>query len=596
MLGTAADEIAWSNEVWKSSNVTALREQQETDFGNWGPEEFKMPQKTEGDWDSVTTNSGRVLANKVIGILSSSSLQLFIDSDEENVGKRKVISNTEYLANGAIWEADRRATLVPSGKKLQSALASYAVLRGGTVISLLWYIDEKSGKTVCDMKAYDPMFCQWEEGDEEIAKFCHRNYVRKAWFERTFKEQLKKESSKYGQADSVGGYLTYTFWDEEKWRIAVNGEWLTDEKEGWHGLGYIPVNIRSCGAVPYLRSGNDKWQDTMKWAWQSYAMNSREIYPVESKLLSIQSSNAIESGRRTAIGVHDSSKSNDLNEDIKKVGYGTGQRNKFIFLDTAKGQDFKGFAEAPDNRIADSFYSRVRTDLDIVAGLDAATLRALAGAGNASLAAELRSAAEEYVSIFRECGEEDFKWWAEECVSQFKNEDRKYEKISVEGRDRRREKFYADLEPKDVEERHFDCNLVADRLRDKTQEAGLQMQLIAAGLTSLKTAMVAGNIHANPDKEMDNMEEELASQDPVFKNRKLAKYFHDQGEDDMALYFQALSKIEIMRVVAGAGMEMQAEVPGGAGSKPPVITPRAPSPQAEIMRQTTAPQQITGVG
>ena len=57
MLGTASEEIAKSDDIWKSSGITALREQQETDFGLWGPYEFQMPKK-EGKWEERITVIG----------------------------------------------------------------------------------------------------------------------------------------------------------------------------------------------------------------------------------------------------------------------------------------------------------------------------------------------------------------------------------------------------------------------------------------------------------------------------------------------------------------------------------------------------------
>ena len=36
-LGTATEEVARSDELWNSTGVVKLREQQEKDFGIWGP-------------------------------------------------------------------------------------------------------------------------------------------------------------------------------------------------------------------------------------------------------------------------------------------------------------------------------------------------------------------------------------------------------------------------------------------------------------------------------------------------------------------------------------------------------------------------------
>ncbi len=589
MLGTAQEEIAKSNELWNSDNCKALREQQEKDFSYWGPYKFQMPQE-EGKWDSVTTNSPKILANKIIGLLSSSWLQLYIDVDDEERKKRQSLCKTEQLANGCIWLADREAIAVPSGKKLQSTLASHAVIRGGTAKSLLWYTD-KDKKPHCDIRTYDPFGCQWEDDGSEIIKFCYRNYLTKRYIEHTYKKQIK-DGFNYGTADSYGRVLSYLFWDDEEWKVAINGEYVDSEK---HGLGYVPVSIRSCGAVPHLQS--ETYQDTMKYSWQSYAVNTRDIYDLESKLLSIEASKAIDSGRKDIIVEYDSSKSGASKPAVEKVGYGAGQRNNVIFLDIAKGHKFNGFVEAPGNQVIDAFLTRVKSEMDILATIDPVAYGQMTGGGSGVLAAELRSAALEFINPFRECVENDFIWIAEESVRQFKAG--LYDKISVEGRDRKREKFYIDLSPKDVEEKHFECNLVPDKLRDEVQELGAAIQAVTYDLSSRKTAMVKHNIVQDPDREMDNIANEKAAMmsmsDPVYYNNQMAKFYKDQGDEQMALYHQELAREAIDAKVQELLRRKQAlTMPVTEENKPSTISPQAET--GAIAKEPLRQLGVTGMG
>lgn len=577
MLEEAKKEIARSDEIWKSTGVTALREQQEKDFGLWGPYEFHMP-KGEGKWDEVTTNSSKILANKIMGLLSSSWLQLYIDVTDEVRGKRKKISQTEQLANGCIWVADREAISVPSGKKVQSSLSTYAVIRGGTAKSVYWYSDDKD-KPICDIRVYDPTYCQWIEGEKEFLWFCYRGYVTKEFIERTYEEKME-EGFNIGDADKYKRIRLYTFWDEEKWKVAINGEYIDETR---HGLGYIPVNVRSCGSAPYIQS--EEYQDTMKWSWVSCFANNRDIYDLESKLLSIEASKAIESGKIKIAGEYDSSQgSGELPHGIEKLGYSGGTRNEIIMFDTNKGQKFGGMVQPPGNEVIDQFLTRVR-GMDIIGSIDPIAFGQMTRSGSGVLAAELRAAALEFINPFRECVENDFIWIAEECVKQFKNGE--YAKVSVEGRDRKREKFYIDLERGDVEEKRFDCELVADRLRDKLQELGAAIQEVTYGLNSRKGAMVEHNIVADPDRTLDEIDEEkhkeLAATDPVMHNKELANYYKDQGDDEMALYHLKLAEIAIEATIAGM---MGVTTPGGE-KKPSTV-----SPQMNAMKTVTEPQQI----
>ena len=568
MLGDAKSEIKKSDEMWNDSNFIALRNQQEEDYGNWGPFEFKMP-SGEGQWDSVTTNSPVILANKIMGILASSWLQLFIDVNDETRTERESISRTEQLANGAIWLADQQNIAVPSGKKLQQSLSFDAVVRGGTVKSVYW--SEEDGECSCAIDVYDPLYSQWIEGMKELIWFCNRNSMKDDLFKYSFSKEIKNGKVPSG-AKAEGKTLTYLFCDEETWRVAVGDSYI---REVEHGLGYVPVHVRPTGTVPYRTS--TKWQDTMKFAWQSYAMNTRNVYELESKLLSIETTKAIDSGRKDIIGAYDSTRSGGQKPAIEKLGYGTGQRNNMLLLDKAKGQEFHGIVEQPGNQVVDAFLSRVRHDMDVVATISGAAYGDMTRSGSGALAAELRSAALEFMSPFRDCVQEDMKWVAYECVKQFKNG--QFNKISMEGRDRKREKFYADLEPKDIELKRFDCELVADKLRDELQELGAAIQKVTYGLSSRKTAMVKHNIVEDPDKEFDKMDEEKAAEDPVLQYDKLAKYFKDQGGeigDRYALYYEALSAITIESTVRKA-MEaslIPPQVPGEGEIKPSTISPQ----------------------
>lgn len=569
MLGDAKEEIRKSDELWGDSNVTALREQQKKDFGLWGPYEFKMPE-SEGKWDNVTTNSPKILANKILGLLEASWLQLYIDVDDEMRKERETISNTERLANGAIWIADRAAISVPSGKKLQTALSTYAVIKGGTVKSVYWYTNEEK-KPVCDIKSYDPEYCQWLEGDQEILWFCYRNYVSKRYVDKKFKKEIG-EGFQYGKPDSSGKILMYTFWDDDEWKVAINGEYIEGVGEV-HKLGYIPVNIRSCGPAPYMQS--EGYDNTMKWSWQSYAHNTRDVYDLESRMYTIENSKAIESGRIKIAGDWDSTLSdNQPPEGLKKLGYGSKTRNEIILFDSAKGQKFGGMIEPPSNEIVDRFLSRIEQRMDIMATIDPIAGGTLTRSGvSGTLAAQLTENALEFMNPFRECVEEDFIWIAEEVVRQFKNGT--YNKVSLEGRDRKKEKFYIDLEPKDVEEKHFDCELVADRLRDEIQELSAAVEKVQNRLSSRRTVMVKHNIVEDPDREMDAMEEEEASLDPVFRYDKMAKYFKDQGDDRMALYYESLSALTIENTVKQAVMQ-QLMPPAAPGQNPPGVEATEP--------------------
>ena len=105
--------------------------------------------------------------------------------------------------------------------------------------------------------------------------------------------------------------------------------------------------------------------------------------------------------------------------------------------------------------------------------------------------------------------------------------------------------------------------------------------------------MLKHNIVEDPDKEQDIMDEEVATQDPVFRYDKLAKYFKDQGDERMAQYYMALSAITIEKTVERAIMAELMPPEQLMGEKPPIESPL--SPQANVAGIAAEPQRPDGL-
>jgi len=212
--------------------------------------------------------------------------------------------------------------------------------------------------------------------------------------------------------------------------------------------------------------------------------------------------------------------------------------------------------------------------LMIIATIDPIAFGQMTRSGSGALAETLRSAALEFIQPFRECVQDSLVSIGEEGVRQFINSDN--DTVKVEGYKMNRDKFTAELSPKDVTEERFECNLVADRLRDEAIELSNAIQEVTYGLSSRFTAMQKHNLHPDPDREMDKIEQEkhaaIAAQDPVMHNYEMAKYYQDQGDEEMAAYHMTLAKkaIEstIAEIVAG-----QMAVPTVEEKKPNIIKP-----------------------
>ena len=575
-LGEAKEEIKLSNDLWENSDSKAVREQMDTDFKYWGPYAFEMP-KSQGKWTSVTTPSGKTLGNKNKGILQQSYMNLYIDVLEEERAKNKRIADTERLALGLINQANRDNAKRPSGVTLQDAFSFYAAIHGGTACSVL--ITEDKGKITPHITYYDPYGCQFIEGDEGIIWFCYRENKKRAYVERIYKKQIK-EGLDVNKAGENGMVAVYTFWDDEEWKTAIGGKYVDGDK---HGLGYVPVFVNPVGGVPPIMSEET---DISKFAWQSVYVNSRELIPIESELLSIEMTKAKESGRVKGIASYDSSLSDgQVPEEINKLRAmreASPNRDTMAFLDKAKGEEFNGFVEAPDNRIVDQLLRTVRS-YSSLAGLDPVTFGVF-GEGSGAKASILRDAALEFTHPFFKNEEDTFVWIAEEEVRQFKTGN--YPQVEVVGRDIHEQPFMVKIKVKDVEEHYFSCNLKSNKLRDEAVELGIEIQKLEAGIGDKRSSI--SRFSPDPDRTLEMIEQEkhadIAARDPIYHNLEMAKWYKDKGDEVMAGHHLWL--VEMFRQIEVQGLtsqlssfirkpSIQGQTPPGAMGQPDVTAEAA---------------------
>ena len=595
-LGEAKDEIKLSDELWQNSDLKAIREQMDIDFGFWGPYAFKMSQ-TEGLWTNVTTPTGKTLGNKIKGLLQQSYMNLYIDVVEEERAKSKKIANTEKLAQGFIYQANRDNRKRPSGVTLQDAFSFYSAIHGGTACSVL--ITEDDGKITPHITYYDPYGCQFIEGNDGIIWFCYRENKKRAYVERQYKDQIEKGLT-LGKSDN-GLVTVYTFWDGDEWKTAISGEYIDSDN---HGLGYVPVFVNPVGGVPPIMSEKE---DISKYGWQSVYVNNRELIPMESELLSIEMTKAKESGRVKGIASYNSDLSDgQVPEEINKLKAmreASPNRDTMAFLDKAKGEEFNGFVEAPDNRIVDQLLNKVIA-YNSLSSIDPVTFGAFNGTGSGALANILRDAALEFVHPFTKNIEDTFVWIAEEGNKQFKAGN--YPQMEVVGRDIHKQPFTEKIQAEDVEEHYFSCELISDRLRDEAIELGLAVQKVKAGLSDKRSAIVKHNLAPDPDRTLEMIEQEkhaeIAALDPVHHNLGMAQWHRDQMAGDkekdavheqMAVYHTVLADGAAQIAVQTLAMQVQQLFQPAQGMQPPGAGGR-PDVTAEAGRLAAEPTTNMG--
>jgi hypothetical protein len=344
-----------------------------------------------------------------------------------------------------------------------------------------------------------------------------------------------------------------------------------------HGLGRVPINVRTVGDAPSKQSENHT--DVLKYSWMNVYFNNPEIYDLQSRLLSIGSSIAKESGKVKVFGQWDSSVTgSNITEELEKAGYSaSNKRTQVLLFDKAKGEDFKGFIPPPTMDAIERFFAKV-TSMDIIGSIDPIAFGQMSHIGSGALAAELRSAALEFINPFRNCVQDDFVWAAEECARQFKQGN--FGKASISGRDARNNRFNLEIDPKDIDDKQFfECKLVPERLRDEIQELGAAVQEQQFGLLSKEESRLKHNLSPDPDRTQDKMDGELAKNDGVYRFTMQAKYWLDQGDKEMADYYLArrngLIRLTIAKEAAQIAQLSQPAAPSAAGLPGMPLTPQA---------------------
>jgi hypothetical protein len=586
-LKSPDEEKAISDKLFKNSSFQRLTEQMDEDYRYVYDYNFKMPKK-EGDWENFSTNLAQVLAWICSSILSSAQMQLYVMTTQENRESRLEIANTEKVALGTLFLADR-IKIENGGKSTQDELSWSAYQRGGT-IKRVWLREEEDGDILLpDIRVYDPYNCRWEQTDR-LHSFRYRFFESP----ETLKLQYPKDASgkkveNYVTEKNTKKVLCEEIWYPDQWGIRINDKFVKKVKIPYKRM---PVSVNTCGVTPVIQS--ERFTETLKHSWQSAFFNNRKLYDKISEVISILLSRAKESGQIKGIAMYDSTKSGGaVPNEMKKLGYTDGGsetedvetagegRTKFVFLDKAKGQEFHSLVSLP--QVPELFQTlQLLLGMDVLGSMDPIAIGSQRHSGmSGTLAAQLRSSAIQFLNPFFKRVSDDIVWIAGQICHQYKTGE--FEKSRFRGLDSSRSIFDMEITADEMSDKElFICELVEDTLRDEAQEVGIAIQSVSSGLMSRRTAMQKHNIVDNPDAEMELIQMELAEQDPVFRYDYWAKSFADKANPDdpedynarMALYCEKVSRIMIDKTIQG---ELMPPMMPSAGQNNPMSTPQTQS-------------------
>jgi len=238
---------------------------------------------------SYTSNSARVLADKVMSLLTTARLLYQIPPEDLTIDDRKLSSNIERFLYGALSLNDKR--LKSLGQPiLRDALAWLFLIRGGAAIRTFVNKDDK-GKTTVEIVPWDLYSTAYRIGANGLEWAVHKRMAtRQSVVEEypNLKIAPPQNPSFWSKLFGAGSrpaddLPVYDFWDKEVNGIIVGNEWAKEPEE--HGCKRCPIDIILVGAMPTVISSNGTIE-TEAYRGESIFAANRKLYPIINKTMS----------------------------------------------------------------------------------------------------------------------------------------------------------------------------------------------------------------------------------------------------------------------------------------------------------------------
>ncbi len=559
MLGEASDNLV---KVEKCiTQTSALRGRFEDDFDLYRTEKFEMS-KSEGVWDNYTSNRATREANKLINILASSRLKLWIPLTDEDEKKRKSLSKTERFPYGVIALRDSVYGTVPEALPLQASMSWFAPLRGWMVLLCYLYEEEdgKNGKVLPHIAVWDILNTYWISGSKGLLWACYKRYASSEDVKDQYKQDVKP--------DDKGRVELHNVWDGEEFGTIAEKAWL--KKPEAHKCGHIPVLILPGGSISLIQS--DRHDDTIKNLGESMYVNNRHLYSVEHRLGTYFFTMTGKAAKAPTYHYFDSTKGGlppEFDNDPSQKGAHTP-------IDIGKGEDIKPGTTPEMTHDAYSFLENVKQSLD-AGGL--APLPTSSGIPAAGLNIYRQDSLERMMTA-KKLMERSYVWLAHEIVSQYKNGG--FEGIEIQGVDGSNRIFKFKVKPTDIDDSwNFEAKLVTDLPQDDMANMGMAVQAVESELLSRQTARDRYSLVDDTDQEQRNLDREKAYKVAAVQMRRVAAALKEDGDDEGAQYI--MDEIERTRT----------EQKPGVASQPGIPSPVRPS--ADTSAVVPQPPQASGL-
>lgn len=518
--------VEYWNSHTRNTDYVNLRKRWDEDFRLWR----LHPYDAGKDYYSYTSNAPRVLATKIVSLLSQGKVIIRVPDSTLKEEERRIASNNERLVYGAITLQNERNARVPDLQTVHDALCWYACLRGFEVLRPYVYND--NGKTVMDLAVWDIYDTAYSAGPNGLTWAVH---IRTATA-----DDIKQN---YGVTVTGDTTTIYEYWDERNHAVAYSGGWLKEPTP--HGLTYCPVFVLRSGLAPTISSLYET--STTHYSGESVFATNRGLYPILNKTLS-DLLTIVRRGVTVPLGYWSAGGQETLDDDIWQV-----EKGKVIPMDSTTNENIKPLIEptmpADANNLVNFIVGEVQRGGVSHVALGELGFR-LSGYAINSLKDSLETTATPFIQLV----ERAYMLIAEELLSQFGR--KTWKAVEVRGRTSRNQPFGmmqpVKLTPKDIEpEWHPEVKLMASFPKDDAQR--LQMARLATEgpnpLMSMRSAREGYLGIEDLELEQEFTDNEWADALPVVRLRKAYLAAMNDGDTDKAQQVLA----ELMKYMMASG-------------------------------------------
>ena len=557
-------------ERWRDSKdaLRPLHDSMENYFNLWRLKPYVPP---DGTYEAYTSNKPRTLANKIMSMLASSTINISVLIDKQTGTNIKKSGEVERFIHGSLYQNDKRLRYRMQPKLLYQLIWYGCVYGWWGIMPLV--VKGEDGQTNIVIRPIDPRWLYYEIGKDGPIWTASMRFTTQRALEEEYKQDIPKPA--HGENLAVLDY-----WDDEANAVILSqdmsGESITGEllkKPTEHEIGHNPTKFGPVGMTPYITvSGND---ETIAETGESVFSPNRTIYEPLNRILSYTMD-------MVALNIKQGYKVFNMTAEQAKQMQDLNRKGTNVVLDATQGQDIVPLNK--DRMPADTgpLLGTIGGD-EQQGGLSKIAWGETAGQVSGYLASQLNRSTEDVLVVRNSALEDCYLTISEELVQQYSAGG--FEPINLAGYDNTGKAFMGStIKPDDIEgDWFYEVSIKPNLPQDEMMR--YQMAKLAHDEGFLSMLSIRDKLLHIQDPELEDYKvlEEKSSMIPPIGLGKIVEAMVERGkikEGEAQEWYDML-----MMMIGGGGQPPpQPQQPSGPGlgGPPPGIPPTQPT-QPEMM-------------